>query len=72
MEHPFICEKAKDSMSIMPIKEVVLPLTFSDGTGDQCPPGYSTFGGKHLESVESIFYLIHRTHSFSLFSFNNK
>ena len=45
MEHPFVCEKSKDSMSIMPIKEIVLPLTFSDGTGDQCPPGYSTFGG---------------------------
>ena len=40
----FICEKFKDGKA--PKKpDTVLPLVFSDGNGDQCPDGYTTFGG---------------------------
>lgn len=42
-EHGFICEKSNGTATI-PTQEVVLPLTFTDGTGDVCPEGYSTFG----------------------------
>ena len=56
-EHPFICEKPKDSTSISPANEVVLPLVFSDGAGDQCPTGYSTFGVQTTNNEGMQFFI---------------